>query len=256
MKRLTPLLTLLTGTGLAAVLFTMSAQAAPPTARSAPEAPPPAGASAPPVAASAPPAVPEPSVQRPGTPPPEPAPASPTPAPTPSATEAPAANSPAKVDVTYTGQVGNAGATIAITVTGGNATAYVCDGKSLEIWLQGTADKDGQLALDGKDGARLTGTVTDGKATGELVAEGRTSTFTAQANGSKTPVLYRASEQVRNAGIDGGWIMLPTGGQIGVVTWNGSPVPAPPLDPAFGTTIVNGVSITAVPVIPSAGAGS
>jgi serine/threonine-protein kinase len=30
---------------------------------------------------------------------------------------------------------------------------------------------------------------------------------------------------------------------------------APPLDPAFGTTIVDGVSIAAEPVAPGAGAG-
>jgi serine/threonine-protein kinase len=55
--------------------------------------------------------------------------------------------------------------------------------------------------------------------------------------------------------VDGGWILLPDGSQIGVVTWNGTPVSAPPLDPAFLTTIVNGVGIDAVPVLPGPRAG-
>ncbi|KXK58271.1 hypothetical protein AWW66_30735 [Micromonospora rosaria] len=251
MKRLTPMLTLLAGTGLAAVLFTMSAQAAPPAARSTPDTG--AAAAARPPAAAPPPGVPEPSVQRPGgTPPteaePEPdaQPASPAP---PTATDAPAAT----VDVTWTGRL-SGGATIAVTVTNGNATAYVCDGRSLEIWLQGTA-VDGELALTGKDGVRLTGTFRAGKASGELVVAGRRQTFTATSNGSTAPAVYRAAPQVRDAGVDGGWILLADGSQIGVVTWNGRPVPAPPLDPAFFTTVVDGVTIDAVPVGAAPGDG-
>ncbi|WP_434743481.1 hypothetical protein [Micromonospora sp. SH-82] len=262
MKRLTPMLTLLTGTGLAAVLFTMSAQAAPPAARSTPEA---AAAGA---TASPPSEVPEPSVQRPGeTAPPEPD-ATPTDAPTAVPTAAPTPQAPTttpptgtdvpidnKVDVTWTGRLDN-GATIAITVTNRNATAYVCDGRSLEIWLQGTA-VDGEFSLTGKGSSRLTGTFDSatGRASGSVTAGGRTFTFTATSNGSTKPSVYRASQQVRDAGVDGGWILLADGTQIGVVTWNGRPVPAPPLDPAFFTTIVNGVSIDAVPVLPTPGNG-
>ncbi|WP_428966781.1 hypothetical protein [Micromonospora fluostatini] len=247
MKRLTPMLTLLAGTGLAAVLFTMSAQAAPPAGRSTPDAG--ASAAAAPPAAAPPPGVPEPSVQRPGeTPPEETEPESETPAP-PTATDASAAT----VDVTWTGRL-SGGATIAVTVTNGNATAYVCDGRSLEIWLQGTA-VDGDMTLTGKDGARLTGTFRAGKASGELVVAGRRQTFTATSNGSTAPAVYRAAPQVRDAGVDGGWILLADGSQIGVVTWNGRPVPAPPLDPAFLTTVVDGVTIDAVPVGAAPGDG-
>ncbi|MGY3519701.1 hypothetical protein ACVMYR_25690 [Micromonospora sp. PTRAS2] len=237
MKRMTPLLTLVTGAGMAAVLFAMSAQAAPTAAPPKVDAAPPASA------ADAPPA---PS----GSQPPELSPGAPVPpAAAPGATDVPAAGTPEqKVDASWTGRLNN-GATIAITSRDGAAEAYVCDGKDMELWLRGTAT-DGKLALDGKD-ATLTGTFDGSEATGKLTIGGDTTTFTAKATAGTAPVVYRATPQLRDAGVDGGWILRPDGTQIGVLTWNGRPIPAPPLDPAFGTTIVEGLTVTARPVIPA-----
>ncbi|GAB3182415.1 hypothetical protein FHX75_111130 [Micromonospora palomenae] len=233
MKRITPLLTLLTGAGTAAVLFAMSAQAAPRTVQPTAAITPSASATAPPDAPSTPPVDPtgqppaQPSEQRgrPGAP-----------------TTAPAA----PVTANWTGRL-DSGATIAITATKGTAVAYVCDGRRLEIWLRGTA-ADGRLKLTGKKGATLTGTIGDGDVTGELVVGDKRWRFTAKAAATPAPVLYRATAQARRAGVDGGWIMLPDGSQIGVLTRDGSPAPAPPLDPAFGTTIVDGSTVAAEPV--------
>ncbi|MBM0259749.1 hypothetical protein [Micromonospora sp. 4G55] len=233
MKRITPLLTLLTGAGTAAVLFAMSAQAAPRTVQPTAAATPSASATAAPEAPPTPPADPtgqppaQPSEQRsrPGAP-----------------TTAPAA----PVTANWTGWL-DSGATIAITATKGRAVAYVCDGRRLEIWLRGTAAA-GRLKLTGKKGATLTGTIDDGEVTGELVVGDKRWRFTAKAGATPAPVLYRATARARGAGLDGGWIMLPDGSQIGVLTRDGSPAPAPPLDPAFGTTIVDGVTVTAEPV--------
>ncbi|SCG34709.1 hypothetical protein [Micromonospora coxensis] len=253
MKRITPLLTLLTGAGMAAVLFAMSAQAAPRGADPRPVAAPGASGEASPQApaASAPPAPPggqpspaQPSEQRgrPG------APTSPPPAP-------PAAGAErSKATGNWTGRL-DGGATIAITARDGQAVAYVCDGRRLEIWLRGTA-ADGRLELTGKKDAKLTGSFGDGRASGELVADGRRWAFTAKASATPAPVLYRATAQQRRDGVDGGWILLPDGSQIGVVTRDGEPVSAPPLDPAFGTTIVDGVTVRAEPVATDPGAGA
>ncbi|MEW2383615.1 hypothetical protein AB0873_16200 [Micromonospora sp. NPDC047707] len=252
MKRMTPMLTLATGTVLAAVLFTMSAQAAPP----APAAGAGAGqanAAAPPGAApgAAPdaPGAPGAPADEPATPGAQPAATSPPPSP-PAASPAPGT---AAVDGTWTGHL-DGGATIALTVRQGRAVAYVCDGRSLEIWLRGTVTGK-ELDLTGKDGARLTGTVEGDRVRGEVRVGDKRWAFTATATGGTSPALYRATAQVRDAGVDGGWILLADGTQVGVVTWNGKPVAAPPLDPAFGTTIVNGVTITAVPVFPDAPTG-
>ncbi|EEP75185.1 hypothetical protein MCAG_05512 [Micromonospora sp. ATCC 39149] len=241
MKRLTPLLTLVTGAGMAAVLFAMSAQAAPAAAPPKVEAAPPASTAAP---ADAPP---EQATPRP----PELSPGASAPPAAPGATDVPAAGTPEqKVDASWTGRLDN-GATIAITSRDGAAEAYVCDGKELELWLRGTAT-DGKLKLDGKD-ATLTGTFDDSGATGKLAVGGGESTFTAKATAGTAPVVYRATPSLRDAGVDGGWILRPDGTQIGVLTWNGRPMPAPPLDPAFGTTIVEGLTLTAQPVIPGPG---
>jgi hypothetical protein len=236
MKRMTPLLTLLTGSALAAVLFTMSAQAAPPVPQSQ------AGGTAAPASPTDPPspgATPEAPPPADDAASPGAQPAATPPAPSESAPP-PAAPAPA-VDGTWTGRL-DGGATIAVTVKGDRASAYVCDGRSLEIWLRGTVT-GGALDLSGKDGARLTGRIDGDRATGEVTGRGRTWAFTATATGGNAPALYRATAQVRDAGVDGGWILLPDGTQTGVVTWNGRPVSAPPLDPAFGTTIVNGTVV-------------
>ncbi|TDC43902.1 hypothetical protein [Micromonospora sp. KC213] len=254
MKRITPLLTLLTGTGMAAVLFAMSAQAAPNAADPKPAAAPAATAEAVPEAAAAPAAPAEqvsparPSKQRgqSGTPNPPPASAAPS---------ADDRVEEKKATTNWTGRLDGGRATIAITANGGEATAYLCDGRQLEIWLRGSAT-DGQLSLTGKKDARLTGTFDDRKAAGEVVVNGKRWSFAATVDTTGRPVLFRATAAQRRAGVDGGWIMLPDGGQIGVVTRDGRPVLAPPLDPAFGTTIVDGVTIRAEPVSTELGAGA
>ncbi|TDB74042.1 hypothetical protein [Micromonospora sp. KC723] len=246
MKRITPLLTLLTGTGMAAVLFAMSAQAAPSTADPQPEAAPAATAEAAPEATPGEQSVPaQPSEQRgqQGTPTTSP--------PSPRAGEKVEAK---RVTTNWTGRLDAGRATIAITASGGEAAAYVCDGKKLEIWLRGTA-ADGRLSLTGKKDATLTGTIDGRTAAGEVVVGGKRWSFTATVDTSARPVLFRATAAQRRAGVDGGWIMLPDGGQIGVLTRDGTPVPAPPLDPAFGTTIIDGLTVRAEPVSTDPGAG-
>ena len=49
-----------------------------------------------------------------------------------------------KVNATWAGDVDGGEATIAISVNDGVAIAYLCDGKRVEAWLQGTA-ADGKL---------------------------------------------------------------------------------------------------------------
>ncbi|SCL13566.1 hypothetical protein GA0070616_0181 [Micromonospora nigra] len=236
MKRLTPLLTLLSGAVTAAVLFTMSAQAAPP---------------APPAAETGPPAT-APSTEGLGDAPADPDPAGTRPAATspPASPEARSGGAEATVEQNWTGRLEN-GATIAITVAAdGKAEAYVCDGRKMELWLSGTVT-DGRIELTGRD-AKLTGAIRGNSASGEMIVGVRRWKFTAKPTGSTAPAVYRATADVRDAGVDGGWIVLPDGTQIGIVTWNGTPVPAPPLDPAFWSTVVDDVTITAAPVVPGA----
>ena len=229
MKRITPLLTLLTGLALGAVLLGMS-MAATPTAA------PPQGAQ---VAATSP--------QDPAAGAARPAPTTPQTGPT--ASEPPPAPDtgapPAKVNATWAGTVDGGRASIAIAAKDGVAIAYLCDGDRVEAWLRGTA-RAGTLDLTGKGGAELTGTFGNGKASGVVLTAGKRWTFTAP--GVKAPSgLYRATAQVRNASVVGGWIVLADGTQVGVLSTDGAPAPAPPLDLTTGTTTVDGTTITVAP---------
>ncbi|MEU8079630.1 hypothetical protein AB0B31_29815 [Catellatospora citrea] len=222
MKRNGPLLTLLAGLALAAVLITVNLTV---TARGGDD-PDPAGFGAAPATSA-------------------PAESAPPPA-SPSAEASPAAVPAAKVNATWAGTVDGGGATIAISVTDGVAVAYLCDGKKAEVWLQGTAAA-GKLSLTGKNGATLVGTFGGGKATGTVTASGRKWTFTVKAV-AKPSGLYRATATVRNAKVVGGWIVLPDGSQVGVVTVDDVPQPAPAIDPATGAVTVDGAALTAEPV--------
>jgi serine/threonine-protein kinase len=165
----------------------------------------------------------------------------------PSAAASPSPTAPAaKVNATWAGTVNGGAATIAISVREGIAVAYLCDGKRVEAWLQGTA-AEGKLNLSGPKGATLSGTFGNGKAAGTATAGGKSWTFTAPAV-TKPSGLYRAVADVRNAKVVGGWIVLPDGRQVGVVTTDGAAAPAPALDLATGTATVDGTAITAKPV--------
>ncbi|WP_406237901.1 hypothetical protein [Nocardia sp. NBC_01009] len=159
----------------------------------------------------------------------------------PPATGAPTATPfPAKADYVGTIPLQAGGAiTLSIAVQGSKATAYACDGNTIESWLQGSA-ANGSLQLTGKNDARLDGSF-DGKAVhGTLWLGGQQWGFTA------APVQPPAGLYVYN---DGGqresWIVDANGGVTGVRrAADGSTAPAPALT-ADATAIVNGKKITA-----------
>jgi hypothetical protein len=214
-----PVITLLAGTGLAAALLVASMVAANSDGAEPAERP---------VAGDA-------------SPTPAPSPTGPDASPGPDGAAEEAAVEPPPV--TYVGWVDSGGASVAIIVTGDEAIGYVCDGATAEAWLQGSADGD-QLRLTG-DGGELTASYDGDRATGETTVAGRTWSFTAEQV-DQPEGLYRFADTVAGgAEVDGGWIVLPDGSQVGVVTVDGTPQPAPALDPATGAAIVDGTRVTA-----------
>ncbi len=147
---------------------------------------------------------------------------------------------------TYAGKVNGGGATIAIALKDGKAVAYLCDGRSTEAWLQGTA-ANGQLSLTGAGGASLTATYGNGRVEGDITAKGRDWAFSV-GTVSKPSGLYRATANVRNAEVVGGWIVLANGEQVGVLVVGDDARPAPELNTSTNTVNVNGTQITANPV--------
>jgi hypothetical protein len=144
--------------------------------------------------------------------------------------------------VTYAGNVGGGGASIAIAVKDGTAIAYLCDGATAEAWLQGTGT-GGELELVGGDGARLIGTYANGGATGTVNAVGREWTFDIDAVAPPSG-LYRANATVANAQIVGGWIVLADGTQVGTTRKGTVIEKAPTLNTANQSTVLDGATIT------------
>jgi hypothetical protein len=185
-----PILTLVAVLGLAMVLVTVNTASSP----------------ADPVVAAAAAAVPAPPAPGPAGPPPDPAPVS-------AAVDPPPAFPP-KAKFVGEAATKKGPIPIAITVDGGRAKAYVCDGKKVEAWLQGTA-KDGAVELTGRRGARLSGTLQDDSVAGTLLLPDYPEwTFAAKATASTRAGLYRAA----GAGATTGWIVRDDAGrdQVGI----------------------------------------
>jgi hypothetical protein len=224
-----PVITLLTGAAVGVVFLAASMLAA----RQAP-------------ARSAAAATPPPATAR--SAPPSPA----SPAPTASAV----ADVPSRAD--YAGEVNGGGASVAISVHGSQAIAYVCNGYVIEAWLKGTAIA-GRLTMTGKNHARLTAAYRFRKAVGHVVADGTRYTFSAPAV-HKPSGLYESIAIVRGARIKAGWIVLPDGQQVGSIESGPdsavpSAAPAPVLDVATGTADDGGSVLVATPISGVTGSG-
>jgi len=161
-------------------------------------------------------------------------------------TSAPAEAAPLVGPVTYAGKVEGGKVQLAIAAKDGKVVAYLCDGKSVEQWLQGTA-AGGEMSLTGKNEGSLTGSYGNGVVTGTVTSKGRKWTFRVPT--VKPPSgLYRATANVRNATVVAGWIYV-NGQQVGIMTTNaGEPREAPLLDPNSGTATLDGTTLYATAI--------
>ncbi|MFJ4789359.1 hypothetical protein [Streptomyces sp. NPDC088794] len=167
-----------------------------------------------------------------------------SPSPSPTRTRVPVPNAD------YAGRTDDDSSAVAVAVHDGKAVAYFCDGRTKESWLKGDVKDDGSMRLTGKNGDALTGTLKEGKRIrGTVDVGGGHYAFTAD-KAKKPGGLYRATATVRGAKVDGGWIVLPGGRQVGIVTRDEDPSAAPAIDPETGAVTVDGQQLTALPVIP------
>ncbi|MFI7414256.1 hypothetical protein ACIBU0_36975 [Streptomyces sp. NPDC049627] len=180
----------------------------------------------------------------------------PTVSPTPSRTTPPPSPSQSPVpvpDAGYAGRTDDDSAAVAVNLRDGRAIAYFCDGRDRESWLKGDVNDDGTMRLTGKDGSVLSGTLERsrewGRIRGTVDVDGGHHAFTADRT-KKPSGLYRATATVRGARVEGGWIVLPDGRQVGVLTREGRPSPAPWIDPGTGAVTVDGRQLTALPAAP------
>ncbi|WP_151479451.1 hypothetical protein [Streptomyces albicerus] len=222
MKRSGPLFTLLAG--LLVALFMLSLNATTGTRSTS------TGSESSPDAASVSP-----------TPTATPAPSEPSPSPSPSKTAVPNGD--------YAGRTDDDSSAVAVTLRDGKAVAYFCDGRDQESWLKGDVKADGSMRLTSRSGGVLTGELTGKRIRGTVEMGQQDYGFTAD-KAVKPSGLYRATATVRGAEVDGGWIVLPDGRQVGIVKRDGKPAAAPLIDPETGAVTVDGQQLTARPVTP------
>ncbi|TGA92633.1 hypothetical protein [Streptomyces sp. MZ04] len=177
----------------------------------------------------------------------DPSSAAPSESPSKQPSKDPAKKPPAKAE--YAGRTDDDTSAVSISIRDDKAIAYFCDGRDTESWLKGDVEGDGSMRLTGKHGAKLNGTLADDKVRGTVDIDKKTWDFTAD-RAKKPSGLYRATTQVRGAEIDGGWIVLPDGQQVGILKKDGKPQKAPRLDPETGAVPFDGGDLTARPVVP------
>src|SRR5919197_3017627 len=182
MKRSGPLLPLVTVAVLGAVLFIANSVGNPANTSTSN-----------PAATSAPAAAP-------------PAPAAPAPP--------PAEAQPAVKEEVFAGWSAGKEVSVAIAVKDARAVAYICDGKKVESWLEGSVKGD-QISLKGKNDASITGTVSTTDSNGTVAIAGKQWAFAAKAV-EKPAGLYEGRADVRGVATRIGWIVQADGTQTGI----------------------------------------
>jgi hypothetical protein len=131
----------------------------------------------------------------------------------------------------YVGRDAARRTSVAVAVRDGKVAAYVCDGKSVESWLTGTAV--GTTATLTAGGDRLVAEVVPSGLHVTGTVHGRTLDVTASL-ASAPSGLYRLDA---SNGTTVGWIIQPDGTQVGLRSRAGVVAPAPVLVPGQAVTL-------------------
>jgi hypothetical protein len=156
---------------------------------------------------------------------------------------APAAEAPAVAEKAYAGRSSGNEVTVAIAVKNGRAVGYICDGKRVEAWLEGSVSGS-DLSLKSADGkSTIVGTVDEAKSLGTVAVGDKEWPFAAKDAASPAG-LYEGRASVKGVLNRIGWIVLPDGTQTGMLKAGTTEVTAPLLDPAHPESVmVDGVPV-------------
>ena len=153
----------------------------------------------------------------------------------------------AAVQAVYAGRSSNGEVTLAVSTDGDKAVAYVCNGHTIEAWLQGSV-KGNQVSLAGNKGASLTGSLS-GLAMFGMVTPSAGLSLPFSAELSPHPAgIFQARITVNGLATRIGWAVLPDGTQLGVAVIGSAKQPAPPLDLSDGAFTLDGASFKAAEV--------
>jgi hypothetical protein len=160
------------------------------------------------------------------------------------AAPAPQAAAPAVAEAAFTGRSAGNEVTVAVAVKDGRAVAYVCDGKKVEAWYEGTLAGE-QLELSAAEGRPgITATVTDAATLGTVTVGDEELPFAAKAVDAPAG-LYEGRAAVDGVLTRIGWIVEEDGDVTGVANSGGTRRPAPELNPASpSSTRLGGVPVT------------
>jgi hypothetical protein len=132
-------------------------------------------------------------------------------------------------EAVYIGHSSGNEVTVAVAVSGDKAAAYLCDGKRVEAWLDGTVVGE-RVDLEGRNGSRLTATLSETAVLGLVTVENEQLPFSAAVAGPPAGI-YEGRATVDGEPNRIGWIVLPSGRQVGINNADGRREPAPELDP-------------------------
>jgi hypothetical protein len=151
------------------------------------------------------------------------------------------------VEAVYTGRSSGNEVALAIATEGKKAAAYVCNGQTIEAWMQGSVNGN-QVTLTGKNGAALTGSLSGLALFGTVTpAAGLSFPFSAELSPHPAGV-YQARITVNGLATRIGWTVLPDGTQLGVAVAGQARHPAPPLNLGTNSFTLDGGSFKAAPV--------
>jgi hypothetical protein len=150
----------------------------------------------------------------------------------------------AVVESVYSGRSSGNQVTVAIATEGNKAAAYVCNGKTVEAWLQGSVNGN-QLSLTGNNGAGLTGSMSGLNLFGTVTPSAGVSFPFAAALSPHPAGVYQARIEVNGLATRIGWAVLPDGTQVGIAVEGKAKVPAPALNLSNGSFTLDGSSFTA-----------
>ena len=153
----------------------------------------------------------------------------------------------AVVHSVYAGRSSGNEVTLAVSINGSKAAAYVCNGRTAQAWLQGSVAGN-HIALAGRDGAGLSGSISGLAMFGTVTVPGEQSLPFSAELAAHPAGVYRADVTINRLATKIGWAVLPDGTQVGLAVAGGASHPAPPLDLSNGRFAVGGVNFMATSV--------
>jgi hypothetical protein len=153
----------------------------------------------------------------------------------------------ASVKAVYAGRSSGGEVSLAVDTDGSKAAGYVCNGKTIEAWMQGTVSGN-KVTLTGSNGATLTASLSGLAMFGTVTPKaGDSLPFSAELAPHPAGV-FQARILIDGLATRIGWAVLPDGTQAGVAVAGNTDSPAPALNLATFTFTDGGASFKAAPV--------